>query len=70
MTAGCFWLPSRRRTGISSPKASSRRTPWISTLCFSVPSRLAGAGATREDGQPPEDRIGLLGALRRAWRPG
>jgi hypothetical protein len=31
-----------------------------------VPSRLTGGGSNREDGQPPEDRIGLLGALRRA----
>jgi hypothetical protein len=31
-----------------------------------VPSQLVGGGDMREDGHPPEERIGLLGALRRA----
>ena len=31
-----------------------------------VPNQLTGGGSTREDGHPPEERIGLLGALRRA----
>ena len=31
-----------------------------------APSHLVGGASTREDGQPPEERIGLLGALRRA----
>lgn len=31
-----------------------------------VPSQLVGGGGARDDGHPPEDRIGIIGALKRA----